>query len=146
MASRGGKSAWRWIVPALVGAVVICGGALIYLRGAPGDRAALQAFQRRVQAMPLTVRGEVVRVLPDDQLPPRHQRFLIKTSLGQTLLVLRNLEVSQRVPVNRGDRVEVCGEYRYNLAGGLVHEVHRDPSGRGPDGWIRLPRTRQTYR
>lgn len=127
------------------GAAFIAAAIAVHCRTTTGEQAALRAFRSRARRIPLTIRGEVVRTLPDDQRTPRHQRFIIETSTGQTLLVLRNIDVAQRVPLNAGDEVEVRGEYVYNPQGGLIHQVHRNPSGKGLNGWIRVLSTGRLY-
>jgi len=97
-----------------------------------------------VSGIVLTVRGRVTRILADDSSPPRHQRFIIRTARGQTLLVAHNIDLARRAPVRPGDRVIVRGKYEWNDQGGLLHETHFLP--RGPSGWIRLARTGRTYR
>lgn len=110
-----------------------------------GARAAERAFTRRMSGVVLTIPGRIVRILSDDERPPRHQRFIIRTVLGQSLLVLHNIDVAARVPVRVGDMVTVRGEYVWNEEGGLVHRTHGQIRG-GARGWIRLDRSRRTYR
>jgi hypothetical protein len=92
--------------------------------------------------------GTVVRLLSDDEAPERHQRFVLDTGAGRTLLVLHNLEIAGRVPLGLGDRVQVRGLYEWNEQGGLVHWTHRDPmaidQGIDDGGWIR--HRRRDYR
>lgn len=110
-----------------------------------GARAAQRAYECRTSGVVLTVPGEVERTLEDDQRPPRHQRFIIRTATGQTLLVSHNVDLAPRVPVRTGDRVTVRGEYEWNSKGGLLHNTHSRPRGGGL-GWIRLERTGRLYR
>ncbi|MFQ5692527.1 MAG: DUF3465 domain-containing protein, partial [Nitrospinota bacterium] len=104
-----------------------------------------EAFRLRRSGVFLTAEGLVVRVLKDDRKGIPHQRFILRLDSGLTLLVLHNTAVAPRVPVHRGDRLRVRGEYRWNKKGGLLHFTHR-PAGRaarrpdvGPGGWIRTP-------
>jgi len=110
-----------------------------------GAELAERAFQRHLSEVPITVSGAVVRLLADDTEEPRHQRFIIETERGQTLLVLYNLGFGARVPVRVGDQVTVRGEYIWNRHGGAVHRIHGDPRGRAPAGWLRLERTGRHY-
>jgi hypothetical protein len=110
-----------------------------------GAELAERAFQRHLSDIPITVSGRVVRLLSDDTRPPPHQRFIIETARGQTLLVLYNLDFGKPIPVRMDDRVTVRGEYIWNRHGGAVHRLHRDPRGRGPAGWVRLERTGKRY-
>jgi hypothetical protein len=81
--------------------------------------------------------GSVTRVLADDLQGARHQRFIVELPSGHTVLVVHNIDLAPRVPVNHGDAVEVRGEYEWNDRGGVVHWTHRDPQGRKVGGWIR---------
>jgi len=127
----------------LPGAVaVLC---LVACQQPQGAELAERAFQRHLSEVPITVSGAVVRLLPDDTEEPRHQRFIIETERGQTLLVLYNLGFGKRVPVQVSDQVTVRGEYIWNRHGGAVHRIHRDPRGRAPAGWLRIERTRRHY-
>ena len=113
-------------------------------RQADGALAAQRAFEHRLSGVVLTVPGVVERVLDDDARPPRHQRFILRTSGGQTLLVSHNLELAPRAPVTAGDEVTVRGEYEWNDKGGLLHNTHARTRG-GAGGWIRLARSGRTY-
>jgi len=68
----------------------------------------------------------------------RHQRFILRLSSGQTLLIVHNLDLAPRAPVERGSRATVRGEYEWNEQGGVIHWTHHDPDGRRPGGWIRV--------
>jgi hypothetical protein len=81
--------------------------------------------------------GRVSRVLADDLQGSRHQRFIVELGSGHTVLVSHNIDLAPRVPLSRGDSVELRGEYEWNDRGGVVHWTHRDPRGRRTGGWIR---------
>ena len=82
--------------------------------------------------------GRVVKLLPDDTIGSRHQRFLVRLAGGESLLVAHNLDVGRRVePLREGDAVEFAGEYQWNDKGGFLHWTHHDPAGRHEPGWIR---------
>jgi len=124
----------RWLLLVIL---ILAAGIWRFTAGRPdGARAAERAFTQRVSGVVLTVPGEVVRILEDDERPPRHQRFIIRTPRAQTLLVLHNIDVAPRVPVRIGDAVTVRGEYVWNEEGGLVHKTHGRIRG-GARGWIR---------
>lgn len=83
--------------------------------------------------------GVVIRVLTDDNIGSRHQRFIVQLDSGQTLLIAHNIDVARRVePLKTGDRLQFAGEYEWNEKGGVVHWTHHDPAGRHPSGWLRL--------
>ncbi len=95
-----------------------------------------QAFREERSGLFLEAEGEVVKVLRDDLKGRRHQRFIIRTQEGQTVLISHNISLSPRVPVRVGDRVGVRGKYEWNKKGGLIHWTHRDPGGQGLGGWL----------
>ncbi len=70
-----------------------------------------------------------------------HEGFLVATDPGAgcriTLRVEHNLDLAGRVPLTRGETVEIRGEYIYDPRGGILHWTHHDPRGRHPGGYIR---------
>jgi hypothetical protein len=78
--------------------------------------------------------------LPDDGEGSPHQRFVIDIGDHQTLLIVHNIDLAERVPLGMGDRVRVRGQYEWNDLGGLVHWTHRDPLEDDGGGWIRYRR------
>nr|CAA6826526.1 MAG: Unknown protein [uncultured Thiotrichaceae bacterium] len=83
-----------------------------------------------------TVQGTVIKNLQDDTKGSQHQKFLIKISSDITLLVAHNIDIAPRVPVSKGDKVTMRGEYAWNNRGGVMHWTHRDLKGRRKGGWI----------
>ncbi|OYU57960.1 MAG: hypothetical protein CFE30_33340 [Bradyrhizobium sp. PARBB1] len=82
--------------------------------------------------------GTVESLLPDDNVARRHQKFIVRTGSGQTLLVAHNIEIAPRLSgLKVGDLVSFCGEYEWNVQGGVVHWTHHDPAGRHAAGWLR---------
>lgn len=82
--------------------------------------------------------GSVSRLLSDDNNGSRHQRFIIRLSSGQTLLVAHNIDLAPRIDgIALNDRVEFNGEYEWNSQGGVVHWTHNDPNGQHTNGWLR---------
>lgn len=82
-------------------------------------------------------RGEVVRVLTDDNEGSRHQRFIVRLQSGRTLLIAHNIDLAPRVPsIRSGDVVSFNGEFEDNDRGGVIHWTHHDPRGRHEAGWI----------
>jgi hypothetical protein len=93
---------------------------------------------KRVSHTWLQLRGRAVRLLSDDPgVEARHQRFVLDVGGGQTVLVAHNLDLSERVPLGLGDRVDARGFYEWNHFGGTLHWTHRNPMGDGEDGYIR---------
>lgn len=81
--------------------------------------------------------GTVVRVLPDDTNGSRHQRFVIRLTSGQTLLIAHNIDLAPRIgDLKTGQVVSFFGEYEWNERGGVIHWTHHDPAGRHVAGWL----------
>lgn len=96
-----------------------------------------QAFQNRSHNLQIQGAGKVVQLLPDDNKGARHQRFILQTDSGLTLLVAHNIDLAPRVKgLAIGDRVEFYGEYEWNAKGGVIHWTHHDPQGRHAHGWL----------
>lgn len=103
-----------------------------------GNRDVGAAIARRAMDEQVQGAGRVVKLLPDDTIGSRHQRFLVRLAGGESLLVAHNLDVGRRVePLREGDAVEFAGEYQWNDKGGFLHWTHHDPAGRHEPGWIR---------
>jgi hypothetical protein len=97
------------------------------------------AFENQEENVSVTVRGKVSRVLKDEQdsVGDDHQRFIIRLSNGQTLLIVHNIRLAPRVAgIAAGSEITVHGDYVWNSRGGLVHWTHHDPDGSHENGWI----------
>lgn len=102
------------------------------------DTQLVQAFEQHLSNVPVEGQGVVSRVLTDDNDGDRHQRFIVELPSGQTVLVLHNLDLTQRIEgLSEGDVVSFSGDYVWNDKGGLIHWTHRDPRKRHRAGWIR---------
>lgn len=114
---------------------------------AAGDHtnAALEnAISNHLSNQQLAGQAVVVKILPDDNMGSRHQRFIVKLNSGRTVLVAHNIDLAQRIDSLRtGDTIAFFGEYEWNQKGGVMHWTHHDPQGRHPDGWIK--HNGQTY-
>lgn len=95
-----------------------------------------QLFEDRVSDVMVTVSGTVDRILSDDNFGSRHQRFLVRVRSGRTVLVLHNIDLAVRVPIEIGDRLTLRGEYEWNEKGGAIHWTHHDPRNQRAGGWI----------
>ena len=97
-----------------------------------------QAFSNRENDLQIRGRATVYRVLDDDLKGSRHQRFLLRTSTGQSILVAHNIDLAPRIPnLSVGDTVEFYGEYEYNDKGRVIHWTHHDHAGRHVGGWLK---------
>jgi hypothetical protein len=95
------------------------------------------AFINRLSNIQVLILGRVVSVLPDDTNGDRHQRFIVKLSNSQTLLITHNIDIAPRINDLRvGDQLYIYGEYEWNSKGGVIHWTHHDPNRRHLDGWI----------
>jgi len=82
--------------------------------------------------------GTIIRLLKDDNKGSRHQKFILKLSSGQTVLIAHNIDLAPRInSISKGDTVQFYGEYEWNKKGGVVHWTHRDPNGRHVGGWLK---------
>ena len=115
-------------------------------KAATGTLTVLEAFQQRKSRLFLETEGSVIKLLADDRQGSRHQKFLIKTNEGPTLLISHNIDLAERVPLKQGTAVRIRGEYIWNTKGGLIHWTHRDPTGRHEGGWIQLPGSGRLFR
>ena len=87
-------------------------------------------------------RGVVEKVLPDDETPPRHQRFFLRDDRGRSLFFAHNVDAAPRVPnLKPGDELSFRGEWRDNDRGGAMHWTHHADNGR-PGGWLERAGTR----
>lgn len=102
------------------------------------DQVLKQAYQSQQSDVLVRGSGVVIRVLRDDNVGSRHQKFILKLESRQTLLVAHNIDLAPRVAnLNVGDRIEFNGEYEWNSKGGVLHWTHHDPQGRHEGGWLK---------
>ncbi|PKO19824.1 hypothetical protein CVU37_02210 [candidate division BRC1 bacterium HGW-BRC1-1] len=104
------------------------------------SNAALQlAFQLRQKNLQVSGEGVVSKLLTDDNDGSRHQRFVLRLSTGQTLMIAHNIdEPERRIPrLAKGDTVRFYGVYEWNEEGGTVHWTHRPGGSSGHvAGWL----------
>jgi hypothetical protein len=97
-----------------------------------------EAYRNQRSDLQVQGAGTVTKVLRDDLEGSRHQRFILTTDTGQTLLVAHNIDIAPRINgLKTGDTVEFFGEYEWNPKGGVIHWTHRDPDHRHVGGWLR---------
>ena len=103
-----------------------------------GDQLLKSAYENRQSHLQVGGSGVVIKILPDDLRGSRHQRFILRLSSGQTILISHNMDMAHRIDALReGDTVEFFGEYEWNSKGGVVHWTHHDPEGLHPGGWLK---------
>jgi len=97
-----------------------------------------KTFKSRKSNIQVKGEGIVIKILPDDTKGNRHQRFILKLSTGQTLLIAHNIDLAPRVgSLKRGDKVQFYGEYDWNAKGGVMHWTHHDPKRKHTGGWLK---------
>lgn len=97
-----------------------------------------QAFENEQSDIQVEGEGTVWKTLPDDNKGTHHQRFILKLSSGQTLLVAHNIDLADKIKgLKKGDKVAFYGEYEWSEQGGVIHWTHHDPAGRHEDGWLK---------
>ncbi len=104
-----------------------------------------EAFRARASGSSVEVGGMVKQLLPDERgggregepEAGRRQRFVLELSSGRTVMVVHDIDSSPRVPLELGDRIEVCGLYAWNNRGGVIEHTQRQPEGTEPGGFIR---------
>ena len=102
-----------------------------------GSDPAADAYRSHRSGVTLVVEGRVRRVLADDRSGSRHQRFILQTFSGLSLLVVHNIDLAPRLAgLQPGEALTIRGEYVWNPQGGLMHWTHHDPSGRHSPGYI----------
>jgi hypothetical protein len=130
-----------WIIAVIAIALALVALALVW-QSRPGYEvrsgfAAVQdAHLYRQTGFIAEVEGIVARILMDDREDRRNQKFTIRLTNGQMLLVIHDQEVAGRVPVSVGDTVLVRGEYVWTETGGTLRHTQRDYSTRRLHGWI----------
>lgn len=97
-----------------------------------------QAIQQQRSDVQLQVSGTVFKLLADDLEGRRHQKFLIKTADGHSLLIVHNIDLAPKInSLQKGDSLSIFGEYEWNEKGGLIHWTHHDPARQHIAGWIK---------
>jgi len=97
-----------------------------------------QLIEQNQSNVQLEITGNVIKLLADDLDGSRHQKFIVKTADGHTLLISHNIDLAPRIEALKvDDEVTVHGEYEWNKKGGVMHWTHRDPAKRHIDGWIK---------
>lgn len=103
---------------------------------AAGNALLLASYEQQQSKVWMEVNGVVSRLLSDDNDGSRHQRFILTIDQQHTVLVAHNIDLAERIPLSKGDRVRLRGRYEWNERGGVLHWTHHDPSGTIEGGWI----------
>ena len=87
------------------------------------------------------VQGHIARLLADDHEGSRHQRFIVELDSGHTVMVAHNIDLAERVPLQKNANISLSGRYEWNDRGGVIHWTHHDPENRRAGGWIEFDGT-----
>lgn len=93
-------------------------------------------FEEQQSGVMVYTFGNVTRILADDNKGSRHQRFILTTTDGLSLLVAHNIDLALRIPLKIDDQIVLYGQYEWNNKGGIIHWTHHDPENQHPGGWI----------
>ena len=97
-----------------------------------------EAYNNQQSNVQVQGSGKVIRILNDDVQGSRHQKFILKLSSGNTILIAHNIDLAPRItPLAKGDLVQFYGEFEYNVKGGVVHWTHSDPNQHHINGWLK---------
>lgn len=103
---------------------------------------AIALCQNGAQHTEIMLDGTVQRVLGVRRgRSGRHEGFYLEPIVPQSgrmpaVKVENNIDITGPVPLQRGDRVQLKGQYECN--DGVVHWTHHDPSGRHDSGYLRV--------
>lgn len=96
------------------------------------------AFRDKKTDFQVEGKGDVIRLLSDDETGSRHQRFILELASKQTILIAHNIDLAARIDtLQLGGRVGFRGDYEWNSKGGVVHWTHDDPKGIHRNGWLK---------
>ena len=110
----------------------------IFREGDSGISEIARLFRERQSGVVVEGAGTVEKLLPDDLVGSRHQRFILRIASQRTILVSHNIDLAPRLDSLRiGDEVHFRGQYEWNQRGGLIHWTHHDPGGERIGGWLR---------
>lgn len=95
-----------------------------------------QLIRQQRSGQMVTTQAKVDRLLPDDNYGSRHQRFLIRDTNDDSVLIAHNIDIAERLPLSEGDSIRLRGQFEWNEKGGVLHWTHHAPRGDHPGGWI----------
>jgi hypothetical protein len=101
------------------------------------DTVLRQAYKLHKSDFQIQGFGQVERLLPDDKQGDNHQKFIIRLSSRQTILIAHNIDLAPRIAdLQVGDTIEFYGEYEWSQQGGVIHWTHHDPKKLRAGGWL----------
>ena len=105
---------------------------------AGNDDPIVAAYEEQRSDVQVAGSGRVARILGDDSLGDRHQRFILRAALGthRPHRAQHRPRASRRALWRRRRR-RVSRVYEWNDKGGVVHWTHHDPQGQHEPGWLK---------
>ncbi len=104
-----------------------------------GDAAIVRAVDGRKRVDFVEGSGMVVtKLLPDDNVGLKHQKWVVRLSNGKEMQAVYNSDMCPRVPVKVGDVVAMGGMFLWTEVGPMIHWLHHDPKGSRPDGYVMI--------
>jgi hypothetical protein len=95
------------------------------------------AFENPRSNIQVRQAGTIIKMLADDTSGSRHQRFIVRLSSGQSVLIAHNIDLAPKVEgIGEGSMISFSGEYEWNNKGGVIHWTHHDPQGQHEGGWL----------
>jgi len=71
-----------------------------------------EAFKKRLSNIQVKSSGTVIRILKDDTQGSKHQKFILRVSSKQTIMIAHNIDLAPRInAISNGDQVSFYGEY-----------------------------------
>lgn len=105
-----------------------------------------EAFAQHKNRAEVLDHGSVVKQLPIDPKPSRHQLYIIKMDSGPEVKLAYNSDVGKPLPdMPQGEKLDMKGEYIYKPDGGVLHWTHKADGENHEDGYIIIERTGQKY-
>lgn len=108
---------------------------------APNDAAVCSAYHAGRSHVEVVADGTVTRVfgMQPGRISP-HEGFLIRLASGCDAIVRveANADFTGPIPLHRGERVTVKGEYEYYPRGGVIHWTHHDPRNHHEAGFVEI--------
>jgi hypothetical protein len=103
----------------------------------------IESFQQGRTGIWVSAEAPVSQLVGDEQVAGATiQRFVIRPNDEIAVQVRHSLAESDRVPVERGDRIRVQGYYEWDARGGFISRTHAEVDQPGGGGWIEHDGTR----
>ena len=80
----------------------------------------------------------VVKILKNDNHGSRHQRWILRTSSGEMITAIYNIDLAEEIPLKVGDKISLAGELAFGSRkkDPIIHWLHADPQKKRVDGYV----------